>query len=42
MLATVKNVEVEVEKDGDTKQNETEILTHVVLDAPTWDALSKL
>lgn len=41
-LASVKNVEVEVEKDGDTKQNESEILTHVLLDAPTWDAISKL
>jgi len=41
-LATVKNVEVEVEKDGDTKQKDAEILTHVVLDSPTWDALSKL
>ncbi len=42
LLATVKNVEVEVEKDGDTKRNETEILTHVMLDSPTYDALAKL
>ena len=42
MLASVKNVEVEVEDDGDTKQNETEVLTHVVLDSPTYDALAKL
>lgn len=42
MLATVKNVQIEVEKDGDTKPNESEILTHVLLDAPTYDALAKL
>lgn len=42
MLATVKNIEVEVEKDGDTKLEDTEVLTHIVLDSPTWDALSKL
>ncbi len=41
-LATIKNVEIEVEKDGDTKQNESEILTHIVLDSPTYDALAKL
>jgi hypothetical protein len=41
-LATVKNVEIEVERDGDEKRNESEILTHVVLDSATWDALSKL
>lgn len=41
-LASVKNVEIEVEKDGDQKQNATDILTHVVLDSPTYDAISKL
>lgn len=42
MLATVTNVEVEVEKDGDTKLDKTDVLSHILLDAPTFDALAKL
>ena len=41
-LATVRNVEVETDKEGDRKESETDVLANVMLDARAFDALSKL
>ena len=41
-LASIQNVEVETDKNGERKQDETDVLTHVVLDAASYDAISKL
>jgi hypothetical protein len=41
-LARVQNVEVETDKDGKRSENETDVVSDVLLSSADYDALSKL
>lgn len=41
-LASVKNIEIEQEKDGTSKENDTNVVDHILLDEPTYEVLTKL